>query len=230
VDGRSVSGWKICAPAPLYVCELPLALVMTRVTGRNLDLTLTTDDLTLESAGRAVAAAMKNYWYAGQLHGDLSFRNILWDTRARTLSFVDADELVNTSVSDDITKEWYPASFDLACIVYDLGVDIKSTSRLVLFRKQLFAKSVLRAFLSTIGPFQERLRFLEEIQAYALAELNKLDFSWSIRGLYHVLQRQIASRRIDRLLAGLRTSARISGDQQVSNTFYFKQEGTELDG
>jgi hypothetical protein len=103
-------------------------------------------------------------------------------------------------------------------MVYDLGVDIKSTSRLVLFRKQLFAKSVLRAFLSTIGPFQERLRLLEEIQAYALAELNKLDFSWSIRGLYHVLQRQIASRRIDRLLAGLRTSARISGDQQVPNS------------
>jgi hypothetical protein len=231
VDGRSINGWKICAPAPLYVSELPLALVMTRVTGRNLELSLTTDDnLTLESAAGAVVAAMKNYWSAGQLHGDLSLRNILWDPRPRTLSFVDVDVLVNSSVPDGITKEWYPASYDLAGMLYDLGVDIKSTGRLVPLRKQMFAESVLRAFLSTIGPFQERLRLLEEIQAYAQAELNKLDFSWSTRGLYHVLQRQIGSRRIDRLLAGLRTSARVSGDRQVPSTFHFKQEGTERTG
>jgi tRNA A-37 threonylcarbamoyl transferase component Bud32 len=231
VDGRSINGWKICAPAPLYVSELPLALVMTRVTGRNLELSLTTDDnSTLESAARTVVAAMKNYWSAGQLHGDLSLRNILWDTRARTLSFVDVDVLVTTCAPDDITKEWYPASYDLAGMLYDLGVDIKNTGRLVLLRKQMFAESVLRAFLSTIGPSQERLRLLEEVQTYAQAELSKLDFSWSMRGLYHVLQRQIASRRIDRLLASLVTSARLSGDRQVPNTFHFKHEGTELDG
>jgi hypothetical protein len=230
VDGRSINGWKICAPAPLYVSELPLALVMTTVTGRNLELSLTTEDnLTLESAAHAVVAAMNNYWSAGQLHGDLSLRNILWDTRSRTLSFVDVDALVNSSVPDDITKEWYPASYDLAGMLYDYGVDIRSTGGLVLLRKQMFAESVLRAFLSTIGPFQERLRLLKEIQTYAQAELNKLDFSWSTRGLYHVLQRQIGSRRIDRLLAGLRTSARVSGDRQVPNTSSSNKE-TEWTG
>jgi O-antigen/teichoic acid export membrane protein/tRNA A-37 threonylcarbamoyl transferase component Bud32 len=229
VDGRSVNGWRICAPAPLYASESPPALVMTRVTGRNLELSLTTDDsLPLQSAAYAVVAAMENYWSAGQLHGDLSFRNILCDTRARTLSFIDVDVLVNGRAPDGVTKEWYPASYDLAGMLYDLGVDLRSTSRLVLLRKQMFAQNVLRAFLSTIDSFQERLRLLEEIRAYAQAELNKLDLSWSMRGLYHALQKQIASRRIARLLASLTASA--SGDRQAPSTFHGTREGTGVDG
>jgi O-antigen/teichoic acid export membrane protein/tRNA A-37 threonylcarbamoyl transferase component Bud32 len=230
VDGRSINGWRICAPAPLYVSEMPAALVMTRVTGQNLELSLTTDDcLTLQSAAHAVVAAMKHYWSAGQLHGDLSFRNILCDARAGTLSFVDVDVLVNGSATDHISKEWYPASYDLAGMLYDLGIDLKNTRRLVLLRKQMFAESVLRAFLGTICSFQDRLRLLEEIRAYAQLELNKLDLSWSMRGLYHALQRQIASRRIARLLEGLTTTARVSGDWRTPNTFHFTREGTGLD-
>jgi len=234
VDGRNINGWRICAPAPLYVSESPLALVMTRVAGQNLELSLTTGDhSTLESAAHAVVAAMKHYWSTGQLHGDLSFRNILCDTRARTLAIVDVDALVNSSVPSDITREWYPASYDLAGMLYDLGVDIRSTSPVVALRKRMFAESVVRAFLSTIGPLQERLRLLEEIQAYAQAELNKFGLSWSMRGLYHALQKQIASRRIARLLANLKTSVPVSGARQPPNTLPFAREtreGTGLDG
>ena len=118
-------------------------------------------------------------------------------------------------------------------MLYDLGVDIRSTSPVVALRKRMFAESVVRAFLSTIGPLQERLRLLEEIQAYAQAELNKFGLSWSMRGLYHALQKQIASRRIARLLANLKTSVPVSGARQPPNTLPFAREtreGTGLDG
>jgi serine/threonine-protein kinase RIO1 len=221
VHGRRIDGWRICAPAPLYLSESPLALVMTTVAGQNLELSMTAEaGLPLRSAAHAVVAAMKNYWSDGHLHGDLSFRNILCDARTRTLSFLDVDVLVNSSAPDNITKEWYPASYDLAGMLYDLGVDIKGTRRVVYLRKREFAESVLRAFLDTIDSFQERLRFLEEIGAYAQAELNKFDLSWSMRGLYHAFQKRIASRRIARLLAGLATSAWVSCDGKAPNTFH----------
>jgi O-antigen/teichoic acid export membrane protein len=211
VNGRIINGWKISTPAALYFCESPLALVMTMVPGRKLNLLLDTGDHVtpevLESASQAVAAAMERFWSIdSQLHGDLNFDNILCDIVGRDLSFVDLGAPENCFFYDGVTKHWYPSSYDLAYMLFDTGVAVKDTigRRGALLRRQMFAHGVLRAFIETIGPFEEKQRVLDEIHSCAREHLKTLDRSWSPRGLWCVLLKQIASRRIDVMLGRLK--------------------------
>jgi hypothetical protein len=133
-------------PAPLYVCDSPLALVMTMVPGKKLNLCQETgDNMTpevLESASRAVSAAMERYWsIESQLHCDLSFNNILCDIVARDLS--------NCFLCEEVTKRWYQASHDLAYLLYGTGVTVKNTIGHpgALLRRQMFTHGVLRAVI-----------------------------------------------------------------------------------
>jgi O-antigen/teichoic acid export membrane protein len=205
VDGKAVDGWKICAPLPLYASASPPALVMTIAAGTNLSKSLAHgSDLPFEmlaSAARAIVAVMRPYWVAGRLHGDLSLNNILWDPADRVLSLIDVDTSAGVSVRDGVPKEWYPASLDLAGVLYDVGTDIRTADRRVVSRKRMFAESVLLAFLTTVDAPEEKRRLIEEVRAFARAELEALDLPWSPRGLYRLLQRRVATRRIDRLLA-----------------------------
>jgi hypothetical protein len=211
VHGRTINGWKISAPAPLYLCESPLALVMPMVSGHKLTLFLETNDNVapefLESAARAVAIAMVRCWSIGLPHGDLCFDNILCDIVTGDLSFVDLGAPNSSFFCDGIAKRWYPASRDLAYMLYDTGVRMKSTignprARLL---QQLFAENVVRTCIEMIGPFEEKQWLLDEVQACTWTHLKGLQLSWGPRGLWHILLRRVASRRIDRLLGRLRT-------------------------
>jgi len=210
LNGRSVNGWKISTPLPLYVCKSPAALVMTWVPGGKLTALLEIgDNVTpevLESIPRAVVAAMQTCWSIGQLHGDLNLDNILCDVAARDLSFVDLGVAANFGFLDDVDERWCPASHDLAYMLYATQVRLKRNighpgARL---RKQMFTESVLRAFIETTGPFEDKQRLLDEIQAFTRLHLKGLDLSWSPRGLWHVLLRRVASRRIDAILGRLK--------------------------
>ena len=206
IDGKIVDGWKIRAPQPLYVSTSPAALVMTMVAGTDLNKSFVTgsgpsSDI-FESAARALVTVMRPYWAAGNLHGDLSLHNILWDPSDRVLSLVDVDTSAGGSIRDGVAKEWYPASLDLAGILYDVGTNIRTVDPRVMSRKRIFAESVLLAFLTTVDAAEEKRRLIEEVRAFARAELEALHLPWSPRGLYRLLQQRIATRRIDRLLAG----------------------------
>jgi O-antigen/teichoic acid export membrane protein len=219
VDGKAVDGWKICAPLPLYASASPPALVMTIAAGTNLGKSLALGkDLPFEmlgSAARAIVAAMRPYWAAGRLHGDLSLNNILWDPADRVLSLIDVDTSAGVSARDGVPKEWYPASLDLAGVLYDMGTDIRTADRRVVSRKRMFAESVLLAFLTTADAPEEKRRLIEEVRAFARTELEALDLPWSPRGLYRLLQRHVATRRIDRLLARVLASTRSRGGLAV---------------
>jgi hypothetical protein len=165
----------------------------------------------LDSAARAIVGVLRPYWAAGRLHGDLSLRNILWDPADRVLSLIDVDASAGVSVRDGVSREWYPASLDLAGVLYDVGTDIRTADRRVVSRKRMFAESVLLAFLTTLDAPEEKRRLIEEVRAFARAELEALDLPWSPRGLYRLLQRHVATRRIDRLLARVLASARSRG-------------------
>ena len=221
LNGRSINGWKTYTPAPLYVSESPLALVMTVTPGAS---TLSSclesgDNMTSdvsESIPLAVVAAMQTCWSMGQLHGDLHLDNILCDVVNRDLSFIDLGVPAKPLfLCDNGTKGWYPASHDLAYMLFNTGVRVRSTigkpgARL---RQQMFAERVLRVFIETIGPFEEKKRLLDEIHARVRAHLmTSLDTSLSPRGLWLVLVRRIASRRIERLLTKLRTDVGIPSD------------------
>ena len=206
-----VDGWQIHVPAPLYQCERPLALVMTLVPGRSLNSCLETPGRvrpeTLEPIAGAVIAAMERYWAIdSQIHGDLNFDNILCDEASRGLSFVDPGVIEQDFLCEGVSRHWYPASRDLAYMLYDTGVAVKrmfgnpGARRL----QQGLVESVLRAFMKKIGTVREKLCLLDEIRACVRVHLKRLRFSWSRSGIWHLLLRRIASRRIDAILGRLR--------------------------
>jgi hypothetical protein len=141
--------------------------------------------------------------------------NILWDPENRVLSLIDVDTSASLAVRDGVSREWYPASLDLAGVLYDVGTDIRTANRRALSRKRMFAESVLLAFLTTVDAPDEKLRLVEEVRAFARAELEALGLSWSPRGLYRLLQRRLATGRIDRLLASVLASAPSRGRLSV---------------
>ena len=70
-------------------------------------------------------------------------------------------------------------------------------------RQKLFAESILRAFIETIGSFEEKQRLLDEIEACARIHLKSLCSS-SPRELWRMIVKKIAAGRIDAILLGLR--------------------------
>jgi len=155
-------------------------------------------------------AAMGRCWSVGQLHGDFNFDNILCDIVNRGLSFVDLELPTNSFLlRDDVPRRWYPASHDLAYMLYDTGMRVKSTigNPKARLRQQLFAESTLQAFIETIGPFEEKQWLLDEIEACARVHL-KGRFPSSPRELWRMIIKTIAARRIDTIL--LRLKAQLS--------------------
>jgi len=216
LNGLTISGWKIRTPLPLYLCKSPLAFVMTVVPGRRLELCLKTgDNLTpdaLETMPRAVVAAMTRFWSMGELHGDLHIENVLCDLTARELSFIDAGVPVSTFVlCDNLTKRWYPASYDLGYMVYNTSIRLRSTigNSAARFRQQDLVKRILRIFLETVATSDQKQELLDEIEVCARAHLKSLQLTWSLSGLWHVLLRRVASRYISTIISILRTQERI---------------------
>jgi O-antigen/teichoic acid export membrane protein len=150
----SSDGWNVCVPAPLYRCEEPLALVMTLVPGRSLNACLETIDQVpgeaLEPIARAIVAALERCWSSDeQAHGDLNFDNILCDVPGRSLSFVDPGVIESDAHCAGVSRKWYPASRDLAYLLYDSGVTVRRTfgQRGARQRQQGLVERVLRVFL-----------------------------------------------------------------------------------
>ena len=210
MDGLRINGWKISIPAPLYLCGSPLALVMTAVPGTKLSECMeSANDLTaamLDSLARTVVVAMNRCWSIGHTHGDLAPHNILYDGQTMYLSFVDAGAHTTFFACDKVSDGWHPASHDLAHILFDFAVCTPSISNsIVRLRKQLFAECLVRAFIETIDTVEEKLRLLDEIKACTWLHFEALNLSWTPRGLWHLVLRTVATHRIDKLLADLRT-------------------------
>ncbi len=218
VPGGAVEGWKPFVPGPLFVCESPLALVMTVVPGKELDGQLETGagvtPEVLASAPRAVIAALKEYWALGQIYGALSFCNILCDVAAREMSFIDPGLEEDAFLCGAVARRWYPASRDLAYLLYQTGLRVRSTfsNPGARRRQEAFAEGVLRAYLETVASREEKRSLLDEVEACVRAHLEALGLSWSPRGLWRLLLRPLAARRIDGLLTRLRNDGGASGD------------------
>ena len=118
----------------------------------------------LQGAPRAVAAALQEYWARGQLYGALSFCNILCDVEAREISFIDAGLETGLFSCAGVEKLWYPASPDLAYLLYQTGVRVRSTALNpgARRRQEAFALGVLRAYLETIDSTDQRQGLLDE--------------------------------------------------------------------
>lgn len=212
LNGSVIHGWRIHTPEPVHQSEQPLALVMTMVPGRPLNCWLEsagTPEI-IESIAQAVAGAMDRFWSVdSQIYGDPNFDNILCDDSTRSLSFIDPGVLASAFLCNDVARIWYPASRDLAYMLFDTEVAIKRNlgNRGARQRQRWLIEGVLQAFLEQIESVSERIGLLSEIESCARVYLAELQSSWSARGLWRMLLRSIASRRIEVLLHRLRTDA-----------------------
>jgi len=200
ISGKSVGGWTVNAPSPLEAIASPSALIMTLAEGEPLGRLLVRrgggEEFRL--AAHALASAMAPYWAAGHVHGDLAFRNILVEPTRRVLWLIDTDASIT------VRGNWSPAVVDLAGLLYDLVTNLRPLDPR---GRMMFTRNVLLAHAATIRSAPERHKLIEEIRAFAVAELELLDLELSPRGLYHLVQRWIALRRINELLATLHVDA-----------------------
>ncbi len=207
LDGRVFNGWRIATPTPLRQAGTQDVLVMSMVPGHDLSASAanagTLEPEVIEAAARATIAAMRETWSRGQVHGDFGLQNILFGFEAQTLSFIDPGTPESCSICNGAIRHRDPAALDLAHFVYDLATDVSDLigSPAARLRRQVFAESALRAALETIGRDDAKHLFLADVRAAAHAHMAaNLRPSWTIRGLWHGIVRQIAVRRIDALL------------------------------
>jgi O-antigen/teichoic acid export membrane protein/tRNA A-37 threonylcarbamoyl transferase component Bud32 len=216
LNGSNVHGWKISIPAPLYICDSPVALVMSMVPGKTLSFWLEHGDLpreVLHSLPHAVIAAVNRLWSIGQVHGDLTLDNILCDIGARDLSFVDPGMRTICPFRDHLTRRWKPPAHDLAHTLYDAGASVLSTlvNPLAFRRKRSFAERLVRAFIATIGPSDEKRSQLEEIRACARLHLMTLGGGpYSLRKVYQRLQRLVGLLRVQKVINRVGAEAKLS--------------------
>jgi tRNA A-37 threonylcarbamoyl transferase component Bud32 len=211
MNGYAAHGWRIVVPTPLFVCQSPLALVMTRVSGKRLDEYFEADDAAtadiLNSASEAIVGAMQSSWSSGRPHGDLQLHNILCDIERRQLVFLDAGQLKERPGRDAEASCRRAAAHDLACLLYEAGVSMRNPwaepgTRL---RQQRFTENILRSSIVEIGSIEQRHRLIDEIQTRARRFLDMhVCTSWSPALPWRIVLKTIARRRIDAIVRRLR--------------------------
>lgn len=212
LHGGTSNGWRLHAPAALYVCDSPPALIMTRVPGLPLNACLAQAPLTgddLDALAEAVVGGMQRCWAsAARTHGDFNFDNILCDPAARSLAFVDAGLLEGEALYAGAGRRWGPAARDLARLLYETEVDVKRTfgHPRVRQRRRRLAEKILRAFLQLHVAAEQQDGLLDEIRACVRAHLDSLSTSWSPRGLWCALLKRIARRRIEGILGSIQAA------------------------
>jgi hypothetical protein len=214
LDGSIIDGWSIHTPIPLFRCEQPAGVVMTRVPGRSLNSYLRgaggANPEVLESLARAVVAALGRYWEGDRrLYGDIDFNNILCEPATRSLSFVDPGMPEGDYLCEGVTKLWYPASRDLAYMLFEVAVSVRSClgNRAARRRQKELIERMLRTFAAQIGPAHARICLLDEVHACTRIHLRRIRASWSLAGAWRLLLRQIASRSIDQTMQTLKAAA-----------------------
>ena len=210
LDGQRAGGWSVCAPAALFLCAAPPAIMMTLAPGVDLNvLTARNDALTpqqVDEAGRALAGALAASWARGRMHGDLALQNVLCRAADKTIALIDAGTPAHCRTCYARRADTAASTLDPAHLLSDISADVKRTigRRGVQVRRENFVGSVLRAALADAGNGAEKHRRLAEIDACArLHLLELLQFSYSPRGIWRVVVKREALRRLDRIFASL---------------------------
>jgi hypothetical protein len=214
LDDHHFGVWTIRTPAPVLCSRRPPGLVMTMVPGRSLNSHLTAPAGSvagdLDPLACAIGHALWRYWNDEvRIYGDLDLNNILCDLDAGVLSLVDPGMPEKAYLCEGVKRAWYPASRDLAYLVFDVATAQRYWFGLLPARKRReeLVERILRACLQTIDSAAERAALLDEVARCARVHLRRIKAGWSPVGLWHVLLRRIAARHIDRTLRGLQTDA-----------------------
>jgi hypothetical protein len=204
-NGRVFYGWSICIPAPVLASEEPRALVMTWASGRKLITCLYNRTATKEMehpATLAFSAAMMNLWAAGLCHGDLNLANVLCDEQTHSLSFVDCGPKSECHVYAEARCRRDLTSHDLAHLLAHEGSTLWETWGRPNRRRQrqLFVEGVLRAVLAAEPSYVDKTAFLSELSSCARAHLAEPAPVYTRFGLWQLLKRNMALRRMNAIL------------------------------
>lgn len=214
LDGRLLGGWTVRVPAPLARGEGPHALLMTRVPGRSLNAHLGGPGggraRDRASLARAILAALEGYWRdAGRIYGDLDFNNILVDPATGTLAFIDPGMPGPAYLCEGVARSWAPASRDLAYLLFDAAVSVRSDlgKRPLRGRRAEVIEAIVLGYAAWVGPEPDRLGLLDEVHACARAHLGRVRAGWSPAGAWRLLLKGHASRSLARSIARLKEAA-----------------------
>ncbi len=208
--------WTTMVPVPLLVCAVPLALVMTAVPGRPI----------LQSSGRnaypepyesdrlaiAVVSALEELWSRGLQHGDLNFENMLADSSQKTISLIDPSEPAKFCEAGNTEDPWFHASCDLGHLLYEEATKLRRFigRRSLRKRRMEFVMVVLCTKLNSITGLSAKMSFVTQVRNLGHAHFIMLQGSWSPRGLWRLLLKRIAARRIDHLVVHVSHTLQLS--------------------
>jgi hypothetical protein len=203
LDGKKINGWTILVPRPLFVCESPLAFIMTAVPGHYIDAHASKSDVlradVLHGTARAFTDAMEHCWSTGQRHGDLGLRNVLFDIEGKKISLIDAGTRESCRTCSEIDQYPSPAVSDLAHVLCDVVRDVMGLigSPSERMGKELFVENIFREVMKTISSPHEKRWLLDQIWSCLQAHLAEcLEPSWSVKGMSHFFVKKIALNRV----------------------------------
>ncbi len=224
VDGRTIDGWSIHTPTPLFKSSAPYAIVMTAVPGEGLHTLLPkADEATadiLETCADAVMAALRPFWSeTGRIYGDLHFENILCDAQSKCISFVDPGTPQKSWTCRDVPGLWYPASRDLAYLLFDVvssSYRVASGNRRGARRQRRLVEKLVRSFVDSVSSIANRRSLMDEIRGCVGMHLSRLRVSLSPAGLWRRWIRYFAARRIDAILDRLAADDQQDSDRELA--------------
>ena len=203
-------------PVPLLVCAVPLALVMTAVPGRPI----------LQSSGRnaypepyefdrlasAVVSALEELWSRGLQHGDLNLENMLADSNQKTISLIDPSGPAKFCEAGNTEDPWFHASCDLGHLLFEEATKLRRFigRRSLRKRRMEFVRAVLCTKLNSITGLSAKMSFVTQVRNLGHTHFIMLQGSWSPRGLWRLLLKRIAARRIDHLVAHVSHTLQLS--------------------
>ncbi len=160
------------------------------------------DAVDVGCVAQPIARAMAELWSAGQTYSDLNVDNVLCDPASQTLCFPDPG-----NPSQMLCKAWTSPSQDLAYFVFEASTSLRRALSHPRAEAQLrlVTADVVRAVLSDIPLLSERRRLLAQMRDTTQVLLGTLDASWTPRGAWRALVRQVGLRRIASLTDALQT-------------------------
>ncbi len=214
LDDVTIDGWRIGVPAPLFLCNHPLAVIMTRVPGQPLNSLLASANQNgtpdASTMSHVLATALGRFWsVGGRIYGDFTLSNILCDPGNHQISLVDPGMPEQSYACPDVARHWYPASRDVAFMLYDTATSIRQNLGHPILRRRHWQVVVkmLEAIVGKLPIPESQREFLIEVEACTRVHLKRIAISWSPSGGLHLLVRCLASLRMRLLFSRLRNAS-----------------------
>jgi len=213
LNGVVISGWEVHSPKVLFLCKCPLALVLTRVPGIQLEQYLVLSQAVttecIESLAYVIVSALRMYWAAGaRMYGDIGLENILCDLETQSISFLDPGKPNASFMCKNVPKNIHPASWDLACLLFQISVAniwLSIINNTAAKRCNRFIEKAIQIYIEEAQLAGHVDSLLSDIKVCTQVHIGKISTSWSPIGLWRMYKKYKLSTNVEAILSRLRT-------------------------